>query len=89
MSGQKFILALLMIAVFASALAVVWSRHQTRRQFIALQQLQAHRDRLAIEWSRLQLEQSAWATHGRIERLAREELGMIEPDPAAVVIVRP
>lgn len=80
---------LLGIGVLVSALAQVWVQHDQRRSFIELQQLEAERDALEIEWSRLQLEQSAWATHGRIERLAREDLGMTIPDPENVVIVRP
>ena len=39
---------------------------------------------LDIEWNRLLLEYSTWATHGRIERLAREELGMHNPSLAEV-----
>ena len=42
-----------------------------------------------VEWGQLQLEQSTWATQGRVEGLAREPLGMISPAPDAVVIVRP
>ena len=33
-------------------------------------------DELQIEWGRFQLELSAWATHGRIEKIAREKLNM-------------
>jgi len=47
-----------------------------RKAFIELQVLQNKFDDLQIEWGRLQLEQSAWATHGRVEKLAREKLEM-------------
>jgi len=57
--------------------------------FIELQQLTAERDRLNIDWGRLQIEHSTWASPGRVEQLAREKLGMREPDPAKVVIVEP
>ena len=78
-------LALLALAV-ASALAVVVQKHESRRLFVELQGLEQQRDRLQVEWSRLRLEQGAWSTHGRVERLARERLGMVPPDRDAVVI---
>ncbi|WP_127478905.1 cell division protein FtsL [Sulfurivermis fontis] len=82
-------LALLAGAVFATALGVVYTQHQARKSFVELQALQAIRDELNIEWGRLQLEQSTWATHGRIEMIARDKLEMMIPPPDAVVLVKP
>ncbi len=76
-------------ALFASALAVVWSRHETRRLFVELQALNTERDALDIEWGRLKLEQSAWGTHGRVEQTARVDLHMVIPRPNEVRIVAP
>jgi len=76
-------------AVFASALGVVFSTHESRKLFVELQGLQKVRDELSAEWGRLQLEQSTWATHGRIENIANNKLDMVNPPPGAVVIVRP
>lgn len=76
-------------ALFATALAVVWVRHESRSHFVELQQLNDTRDELNIEWGRLQLEQATWAEASRVERLAREELDMRVPTPDEVrVIVR-
>jgi cell division protein FtsL len=80
---------LLVFATLVSAIAVVFARHEARRLFVDLQQLNAERDRLNIEWGRLQIEHSTLANPGRIEQIARERLQMREPDPAAVVIVEP
>lgn len=55
--------------------------------FIQLQDLQQERDQLKTEWGRLQLEQGAWATHGRVERIARERLEMRIPRQGDVVIL--
>ncbi len=85
---RGLLLSLLALAVFASAIALVYSRHRARVLFGRLQALEQERDRLEVEWGRLQLEESAWANQGRIERLAREKLGMRMPDPQSVVIVR-
>jgi len=80
MNATAWTLTLLAAAVFASALAVVYSQHRSRALFIELQRLEATRAELDTEWGRLELEQSTWATHGRIERLAREKLNMRLPD---------
>ncbi len=89
MKGPGWLLPLLVLAVIASAVGVVYSKHLSRKQFVALQQLESDRDQMNIEWGQLQLEQSTWATHGRIEELARTQLKMTMPDPNAVVIVQP
>lgn len=81
-----FILA---ATVFSSALGVVFSTHESRRLFVELQALQKVRNEMNVQWGRLQLEQSTWATHGRIERSANEKLDMVIPPSGAVVIVRP
>lgn len=82
------VLALLLAMVVASALAVVYSRHESRRLFVELQQLNKQVDELNIEWGRLQLEQSAWSAHGRIERIAVSKLNMKLPDADEVVYIR-
>jgi cell division protein FtsL len=79
----------LALAVFGSAVGVVWARHQTRSQFVQLQQLNAERDALDVEWGQLKLEQSAFATHGRVEQAARDDLKMVIPRPEEVRIVKP
>lgn len=69
------------LAVVASAVATVYTKHESRKLYAELQVLQRERDRLEIEWGQLQIEQSTWSTHARVERMAREEIGMGEPRP--------
>ena len=85
----QLLTVVLALLLFASSLGVVFSTHQARRLFVELQGLQKVRDELNIQWGRLQLEQSTWATHGRIETIANNKLDMLIPPPGAVVIVRP
>lgn len=89
MKGANLLLPLLVVAVIVSALGVVYTKHQSRKLFVAVQGLEAERDEMNIEWGQLQLEQSTWATHGRVEDLAREQLKMTTPVQDAVVIVWP
>lgn len=82
------VVALLFSMVLGSAILLVYSKHQSRKIFVELQQLNYQVDALNTEWSQLQLEQSAWSGHGRIERIARNRLFMVMPEPADVVFVK-
>ena len=68
---------------------MIYAKHEARSRFNELQQLTQQRDDLDIEWGQLQLEQSTWATHGRVERVAREELRMVIPQASDLRIVQP
>jgi len=82
-------LLLLVASVLTSALAVIYAKHQTRNLFAELQQLERMQGLMDTEWGQLQLEESTWATHGRVESLSRRQLGMVIPAPKSLVIVRP
>jgi len=83
------LVAALWVAVLGSSLGVVYAKQEARSRFNELQQLVRKRDDLDIEWGQLQLEQSTWATHGRVERLAHEELHMVIPQASDLRIVQP
>lgn len=70
----------LLALVLASAFAVVLVTYQTRVQFAELEQLRQRNQRLDEQWGRLLLEESAFSSPSRVERLARDELKMSEPD---------
>ena len=74
--------------VLASAVLLIYSKHQSRKLFVELQQLRYEVDGLNTEWSQLQLEQSAWSGHGRIERVARKQLSMVMPESGDVIFVK-
>ena len=78
----------LLLAVMASAIGVVWARHQGRVSFVELTQLQNQRDALNVDFGRLELEQATWAAPGRIEQIARGQLGMITPAAAQTELMR-
>ncbi len=83
------LVAVLGLTVVVSALAVVYSKFQSRVLFTQLQDLNQAQDRMDVEWGQLQLEQSTWAAHGRIERLASQRLQMILPEAEQIVVVSP
>ena len=61
---------LLLAALIACALALVTSQHQARKLYVELQKEQELAKQLEVEWGQLQLEQSTWATHARMEKIA-------------------
>jgi cell division protein FtsL len=85
----RLAVAVLWVAVLGSALGVVYAKHEARSRFNELQKLTQQRDDLDIEWGQLQLEQSTWATHGRVERVARDELRMVIPQASDLRVVQP
>src|SRR5262245_11506506 len=84
---SRWLVPILWLLLLASAIGVVLTKHQARSLFIQLQGLTSERDSLDIEWGQLKLEQSAWATHGRVEQTAHAQLNMIVPRADEVKIV--
>ena len=83
------VVTLLFVLVLVSALMLIYSKHQSRKLFVELQQLNYQIDELNTEWGRLQLEQSAFSDHGRIERIARNRLSMVMPPSDEVIFIKP
>ena len=77
---------LLFIAVFYSAMEVVVAKHETRKLFAEILDLERERDALSEEWGRIQLEQSTWATDDRIESVARTKLNMTSPEQKTILV---
>ncbi len=84
---KSIIVGLLTSIIFISSISVIYLKHYSRKTFSELNKLHASRDKLNVEWGQLQLEQSTWATHGRIERIARKTIGMSVPDYQDVIFI--
>jgi cell division protein FtsL len=85
--AQCAAVAVLSVSVVATGLLVVASKHEARRLFAELEELKRETDRLEIDWWRLQIEQSTFATHPRVEALARDRLELRPPSDAQIVII--
>ena len=70
-----------------SAFAVIYTKHESRKLFVELEALTTERDALNIEWGQLQIEQSTWATHGRIEQVANDKLSLVRPEATEVFVI--
>jgi len=79
---QKLLVAnaLALLLILISALAVVRSTHICRQLYAQLQTLESAQWSLQENYGRLVLEQSTWASHYRVEKVARADLDMQAPD---------
>ena len=78
---------ILFFALVACAMGLVSSQHKARKLFIELQQQKDTAKALDVEWGQLQLEQSTWAMHSRLEQVARDMLHMHVPETKHIQIV--
>ena len=76
-------LALILISTFA----VIHSTHACRSLSAQLQVLESAQWYLQEDYGRLLLEQSTWASHYRVEKVARSALGMQAPDLTRLSVV--
>ena len=86
---RRVLFAGLVLAVMASAVGAVYAKHENRKLFMQLQALTEERDQLEVDWSRLQIEQSTWSTHARVEQLARGDMRMRNPTADELKVVAP
>lgn len=77
----------MVLTVMISAIASVSAKHESRKSFMELQTLISERDRLEVEWGKLQIEQSTWSTYARVEELARKQMKMRIPDPGQTLLL--
>lgn len=77
----------LMLALMASALYLVRLSYDSRRLFSELDRAQSEARALETEFERLQAERQAAATPLRVEKAARERLGMRNATPAVTQYV--
>lgn len=75
------------IALFLSSLAVVDVHTRYLLLFAKEQHLVSHADALHVEWGRLLLERGTLAEHQRVDRIARQDLHMVMPDPRRIVLL--
>jgi len=70
----------LLVLVLVSAFATIYSTHACRDLYTQLQVLESSQWYLQEDYGRLLIEQSTQASHYRVEKIARGDLGMTAPD---------
>lgn len=76
---QWLLLVMLVTGLVWTSFSIVAVTYQTRQQFAQLEQLRNQHRALLEDWGRLLLEESAFSSPSRVERVAREELDMYLP----------
>ena len=80
---------ILFFVLIATALGSITAQHKSRKLYFELQQQQDAAKQYDIEWGQLQLEQSTWAMHARIEQISSQKLQMQVPDAKRIQVVVP
>jgi cell division protein FtsL len=80
---------ILFLVLIMTALGAITSQHKSRKLYFELQQQQDAAKQYEVEWGQLQLEQSTWAMHARIEQIATQHLHMQVPDTQRIQLVVP
>ena len=75
----RLVVICLTLAIAASAIAVAWSAHLTNKCYTRIQVVTKEHDDLAHVYEQLLLERSAYTGYSRIDKLARQQLGMVTP----------
>lgn len=78
---------ILFFALIFSGLGLVTSQHKARSLYFELEKLHQAERQLEQEFGQLQLEQSTWAMHSRIEQVATQQLQMQVPEAVRVQVV--
>jgi len=87
-SPRMLMIVVLLAALLASGISVIYITFKNRSVLNELQQLRNQRNELQVQWGQLLIEQSTFSLDSRIERKAIEELQMKVPDFSDVVMVR-
>lgn len=78
---------ILLVLIFASAMGVVLTTHDTRQAVSKFDQVQSERLQLDNEWRNLIIEETALAEHSRVQDVAQSELDMKRPDADKEVVI--
>lgn len=70
---------ILLALLMASAVALVTSQHRARTLYAELERERQTAKQIETEWGQLNIEQSTWSMHSRIEKVATSRLRMTAP----------
>lgn len=86
---EVFLLVMASIVLVVTALAVVYSKNQSRALFKAMEEQGRLAEQYEVEWGQLQLELSTLAEQNRVEQIAKERLKLIIPEREKIIYIKP
>ncbi|QWF71028.1 cell division protein FtsL [Methylomonas paludis] len=87
--ARNVLLTLLIIMLMLSAIAVIYSKYQSRHLFIQIQDKEKALDDYEVEWGQLQLELTTLTEENRIEIEARNRLLLTLPAQNKIIYIKP
>ncbi|MBN2689898.1 MAG: cell division protein FtsL [Gammaproteobacteria bacterium] len=78
----------LLIALFATAFSIIYTKDLNRRLFISYQDSAQKTATMQNYYSKLLLEQGAWSSQARIQKLAGDRFHMVVPKNNEIVVVK-
>lgn len=88
-TAKNIVLSILVAMLMLSAIAVIYSKYQSRLLFIEIQNKEKQLDDYEVEWGRLQLELTTLTEENRVEVEARERLMLTLPAQNDIVFIKP
>jgi cell division protein FtsL len=86
---NNMLLTLLIAMLMLSAIAVIYSKYQSRSVFIEIQKKEKELDDYEVEWGRLQLELTTLTEENRVEIEARNRLLLTLPAQNKIIYIKP
>lgn len=78
---------ILFVTLIAVCLGVVTAQNKARKLYSELDQQKELSKKYETEYGQLQLEQSTWAMHSRVEEMATRNLHMQVPDAKRIQVI--
>jgi len=88
-AAKNMLLTLLVITLMLSAIAVIYSKYQSRLVFMEIQKKEKELDDYEVEWGRLQLELTTLTEENRVEIEARNRLLLTLPAQDKIIYIKP
>ncbi len=88
-TAKNLFLILLVVALMLSAIAVIFSKYQSRLVFMEIQKKEKELDDYEVEWGRLQLELTTLTEENRVEIEARNRLMLTLPTQDKIIYIKP
>ncbi len=88
-AARNVLLSILIAMLMLSAMAVIYSKYQSRLLFIEIQKQEKQLDNYEVEWGRLQLELTTLTEENRVEIAARNRLMLTLPAQNKIIYIKP
>ncbi|MGZ4958278.1 MAG: cell division protein FtsL [Methylomonas sp.] len=88
-TAKNILLTLLTAVLMLSAIAVIYSKYQSRLVFMEIQKKEKELDDYEVEWGRLQLELTTLTEENRVEIEARNRLLLTLPAQNKIIYIKP